>query len=74
MKVNPPVLSSLLFTATYDFLAIEDANKDKVMDVVFVLKEAGGSQNNTFAGEGAAMSALIQSLIHCEGAFIQSRC
>ncbi|XP_051274609.1 protein FAM234A [Dicentrarchus labrax] len=38
--------------ATYDFLAIEDASKDKVMDVLFVLKNTEGSQNNTCAGAG----------------------
>ncbi|XP_056153196.1 protein FAM234A [Lampris incognitus] len=32
---------------TYDFLAIEDASRDKVMDVIFVLKDKEGSQNNT---------------------------
>ncbi|KAJ7985031.1 hypothetical protein DPEC_G00360910 [Dallia pectoralis] len=31
--------------ATYDFLAIEDASKDKVKDVMFVLKDSKGSQN-----------------------------
>ncbi|CAL8264222.1 unnamed protein product [Arctogadus glacialis] len=54
--VRPQYLSTWNRTfyqaATYDFLAIEDANKDKVMDVVFVLKEVVGSQNNTCAGEG----------------------
>lgn len=34
-------------TATYDFLAIEDANKDKVMDVLFVVKSAVGSLNQS---------------------------
>lgn len=38
--------------ATYDFLAIEDASKDKVMDVMFVLKNTEGSQNNTCANAG----------------------
>uniref|UniRef100_UPI0037E792CE protein FAM234A n=1 Tax=Semicossyphus pulcher TaxID=241346 RepID=UPI0037E792CE len=38
--------------ATYDFLAIEDASKDKVMDVLFVLKNTEGSQNNTCANAG----------------------
>ncbi|XP_035527502.1 protein FAM234A [Morone saxatilis] len=38
--------------ATYDFLAIEEASKDKVMDVLFVLKNTEGSQNNTCAGAG----------------------
>uniref|UniRef100_A0A8C6WE06 Family with sequence similarity 234 member A n=1 Tax=Neogobius melanostomus TaxID=47308 RepID=A0A8C6WE06_9GOBI len=39
-------------TATYDFIAIEDVNKDKVMDVLFVLKSSEGSQNNSCVGEG----------------------
>ncbi|KAJ0060172.1 hypothetical protein NL108_004019, partial [Boleophthalmus pectinirostris] len=34
---------------TYDFLAVEDASKDKVMDVLFVIKSSEGSQNNTCA-------------------------
>ncbi|XP_076616758.1 protein FAM234A [Chaetodon auriga] len=38
--------------ATYDFLAIEDTSKDKVMDVLFVVKNTEGSQNNTCAGAG----------------------
>ncbi|KAM6898937.1 protein FAM234A isoform 1-T2 [Lycodopsis pacificus] len=32
--------------ATYDFLAIEDTSKDKVMDVLFVFKTTEGSLNN----------------------------
>lgn len=43
-------------TATYDFVAIEDASKDKVMDVLFVLKNTEGSQNNTCAGAGIKCS------------------
>ncbi|XP_072311668.1 protein FAM234A [Eucyclogobius newberryi] len=39
-------------TATYDFMAVEDASKDKVMDVLFVIKSSEGSQNNSCAGEG----------------------
>ncbi|XP_060884549.1 protein FAM234A [Labrus mixtus] len=38
--------------ATYDFIAIEDASKDKVMDVLFVIKNTEGSQNNTCADAG----------------------
>lgn len=38
--------------ATYDFLAIEDTSKDKVMDVLFVLKSTEGSENNTCVGAG----------------------
>lgn len=38
--------------AAYDFLAIEDASKDKVMDVLFVLRDSEGSQNNTCAEAG----------------------
>lgn len=51
-------------TATYDFLAIEDASKDKVMDVVFVLKNTQGSQNNTCDDAGIkCYSILIYTLI-----------
>ncbi|XP_041818713.1 protein FAM234A [Chelmon rostratus] len=37
---------------TYDFLAIEDTSRDKVMDVLFVIKSTEGSQNNTCADAG----------------------
>ncbi|KAM7381854.1 hypothetical protein PAMA_012623 [Pampus argenteus] len=37
---------------TYDFLAIEEANKDKVMDVLFVRKDTEDSQNNTCGDAG----------------------
>lgn len=39
-------------TATYDFLAVEDTSKDKVMDVLFVVKSSKGSNNNSCVGEG----------------------
>lgn len=38
--------------ATYDFLAIEDTSKDKVMDVLFVLKSTEASENKTCVDEG----------------------
>ncbi|XP_010734574.3 protein FAM234A [Larimichthys crocea] len=38
--------------ATYDFLAIEDASQDKVMDVLFVLKSTEVSPNKTCAAAG----------------------
>lgn len=38
--------------ATYNFLAIEEASKDKVMDVLFVLKGTEGSQNKTCGDAG----------------------
>nr|XP_020462023.1 protein FAM234A [Monopterus albus]XP_020462024.1 protein FAM234A [Monopterus albus]XP_020462025.1 protein FAM234A [Monopterus albus] len=38
--------------ATYDFLAIEAASNDKVMDVLFVLRMKEGSQNNTCTDAG----------------------
>ncbi|KAM8836973.1 protein FAM234A [Spinachia spinachia] len=37
---------------TYDFLAVEDANKDNVMDVLFVLKNTEISQNQTCTAAG----------------------
>lgn len=45
--------------ATYNFLAIEDANRDKVMDVMFVLKSTEGSSNKTCAGEGLPSPCLF---------------
>ncbi|XP_042364418.1 protein FAM234A [Plectropomus leopardus] len=38
--------------ATYDFLAVEDTSKDKVNDVLFVVKDTEGSQNNTCVNAG----------------------
>ncbi|XP_056285502.1 protein FAM234A [Pseudoliparis swirei] len=38
--------------ATYDFLAIEDVSKDKVMDVLFVLKNTEGSRNSSCDAAG----------------------
>lgn len=46
-----PTLSSSP-AVTYDFIATEDANKDKVMDVLVVLRQNEGSQNNTCSGAG----------------------
>ncbi|XP_061613290.1 protein FAM234A [Phyllopteryx taeniolatus] len=37
---------------TYDFLAIEDASKDKVMDVLLVVKDTEASVNNTCGNAG----------------------
>lgn len=50
---------SFSFTVTYDFLAIEDASRDKVMDVLFVLRNTEGSQNNTCAGAGMKCSPIF---------------
>lgn len=38
--------------ATYDFLAIEHASDDKIMDVMFVLKNTEGTQNKSCADAG----------------------
>lgn len=46
-------------TATYDFLAIEDTSRDKVMDVLFVLRNTEGSENNTCAGAGMNCSSIL---------------
>ncbi|KAM8889086.1 protein FAM234A [Synchiropus picturatus] len=45
--------------AAYDFLAIEDANKDKVMDVLFVIKGSEGSLNNTCGGAGLSSPCVF---------------
>ncbi|XP_069547546.1 protein FAM234A [Brachyistius frenatus] len=49
--------------ATYDFLAIEHANNDKVMDVLFVLKSAGGTQNKSCADAGLPSPCLFVSAV-----------
>ena len=38
--------------ATYDFLAFEDASKDKILDILFVRKDREGNQNVTCAARG----------------------
>ncbi|XP_067100278.1 protein FAM234A [Osmerus mordax] len=52
--VRPQYLSAWNRTfpqaATYDFLDIEDANKDKVLDVLFIRKDSVGGPNITCAG------------------------
>ncbi|XP_047464633.1 protein FAM234A [Mugil cephalus] len=49
--------------ATYDFLAIEDANSDKVMDVLFVFKDAVGSQNQSCADAGLPSPCVFLSAV-----------
>ncbi|XP_030019014.1 protein FAM234A [Sphaeramia orbicularis] len=44
---------------TYDFLAVEDANKDKVKDMLFVIKDTKGSQNNTCVDAGLPSPCLF---------------
>lgn len=50
-------------TATYNFIAIEDASKDKVMDVLFVIKSSEGSQNNTCEGEGLQSPCIFMCAV-----------
>ncbi|XP_037546723.1 protein FAM234A [Nematolebias whitei] len=45
--------------ATYDFLAIEHASQDKVMDVLFVLKNTNGTQNKSCADAGLPSPCLF---------------
>lgn len=54
---------SFCATVTYDFLAIEDTSRDKVMDVLFVIKSTEGSQNNTCADAG--ISFFYESRMDC---------
>lgn len=58
LNVGLTTILSLSATATYDFLAFEDASKDKVMDVLFVLRNTEGSQNNTCADAGIKCSSF----------------
>lgn len=46
-------------TATYEFLATEDTNRDRVNDILFVLRSSEGSQNNTCTGAGMASSSHL---------------
>lgn len=36
----------LSFSVTYDFLVMEDINKDKIRDVVFLYKNTNGSNSS----------------------------
>lgn len=54
----------LLFsTATYDFLATEDTNRDKVKDILFVLRSSEGSQNNTCTEAGK--TSIFNNTLGC---------
>ncbi|KAG7336445.1 hypothetical protein KOW79_001138 [Hemibagrus wyckioides] len=44
---------------TYDFLAIGDANKDKVLDVFLIYKSSEGLKNHTCIGEGLSSPCLF---------------
>lgn len=61
--VRPQYLSTWNRTfpeaATYNFLAFEHANEDKVMDVLFVLKNTEGTQNRSCADEGLPSPCLF---------------
>uniref|UniRef100_A0A3P9J350 Family with sequence similarity 234 member A n=1 Tax=Oryzias latipes TaxID=8090 RepID=A0A3P9J350_ORYLA len=45
--------------ATYDFLAIEHASSDHVVDILFVLKNTEGSKNNSCADAGLRSPCLF---------------
>lgn len=49
--------------ASYDFLAIEHASDDKVMDVLFVLKGSEGSENKTCADAGLPSPCVFLSAV-----------
>lgn len=46
-------------TETYEFLATEDTNRDKVNDILFVLQSSEGSQNNTCTGAGMTYNSHL---------------
>lgn len=50
-------------TASYDFLSIQDASKDKVMDVLFVLRDTEGTLNNTCADAGVNFASVVWYLV-----------
>ncbi|XP_076827054.1 protein FAM234A [Brachyhypopomus gauderio] len=45
--------------ATYDFLAVADANRDKVQDVFFIYKSAEGTMNQTCNSKGLPAPCLF---------------
>lgn len=45
--------------ASYDFMATEDTNRDKVNDILFVLRSSKGSQNNTCTGAGRTYASYL---------------
>lgn len=51
--------SSFPGAATYNFLAFEPANEDKVMDVLFVLKTTEVTQNRSCADEGLSSPCVF---------------
>uniref|UniRef100_A0A8C5GW53 FAM234A/B beta-propeller domain-containing protein n=1 Tax=Gouania willdenowi TaxID=441366 RepID=A0A8C5GW53_GOUWI len=65
--VRPQYLSTWNRTyseaASYDFLGIEHASDDKVMDVVFVYKSTEGTQNFTCTGSGLPSPCVILSAV-----------
>lgn len=53
----------LVSTATYDFLATEDTNRDKVKDILFVLRSSESRQNNTCTGAGK--TSIFNNTLGC---------
>ncbi|XP_061088478.1 protein FAM234A [Conger conger] len=49
--------------ATYDFLAVKDANKDKVLDVLFVIKAPEGSLNITCVNQSLPTPCVFMSAV-----------
>lgn len=45
--------------ASFDFMATEDTNRDKVNDILFVLRSSKVSQNNTCAGAGKTCASYL---------------
>ncbi|XP_016339765.1 protein FAM234A-like [Sinocyclocheilus anshuiensis] len=48
--------------ATYDFLAVEDANEDKALDVLFIYKDAEASRN-TCLSEDLSIPCLVLTAV-----------
>uniref|UniRef100_A0A8C2DY36 Family with sequence similarity 234 member A n=1 Tax=Cyprinus carpio TaxID=7962 RepID=A0A8C2DY36_CYPCA len=64
--VRPQYLSTWNHTlsdaATYDFLAVEDANEDKAMDVFFIYKDAAASRN-TCLSQNLSIPCLVLTAV-----------
>ncbi|XP_034049835.1 protein FAM234A isoform X2 [Thalassophryne amazonica] len=65
--VRPQYLSTWNRTyndaATYDFLAIQDSNRDKVRDILFIVRASEGTQNNTCTAEGLPSPCLFMMAV-----------
>ncbi|XP_051538205.1 protein FAM234A-like [Myxocyprinus asiaticus] len=75
--VRPHYLSTWNHTlpdaATYDFLAVEDANKDKVLDVIFLYKGAEASRNTCMSEDLSPPCLVLLAVDGTDGKMLWKR-